>query len=195
MRKMLFCCVVSLFAATLSPGQTVSPSSQCMAESHPHNLCRWSASTGTAGRVCRFDVEAMDQKEACHFEATVLSEPDDHPPICISATNKEHIVFHSSKKRNFRVRRMVRMNERNAAGQLCPEHPFRRHFEPAELKNFGTEHDTDVVDAAPEGCMYKFEVQFHKVDRNAPEESYDPQHTRYECRDPHIKIIGQSSAN
>jgi hypothetical protein len=193
MRRVLLCCVVSAFAATLSPGQSVSPSSQCMEESHPRNLCHWSAAAGTAGRVCQLDVEAMDKKEICHFEASVLVEPDDHPPICISAANQEHIVFHSSKKRTFRVRRMVRLNEKNANGETCPLHPFRHHFEPAELTNFNTEHDTDVVDAAPEGCMYKFEVQFQNVDRNAPPESFDPQHTRYECRDPHIKIVGRTS--
>jgi hypothetical protein len=190
MRKTLFCLVVLFVATILCRGQDVQPSSDCMEETHPQNLCRWSASAGSVGRVCHLDVERIDQKEACHFEATYLEEPDDHPPICISAGKQEHIAFESSKKRPFRVRRLVRINEKNENGQVCPEHPFRRHFNASEL-NFQGNKDTDVVDSAPDGCMYKFEVQFRDLDRNGPEEQFDQKRTRFECRDPHIKIVNK----
>ncbi len=55
----------------------------------------------------------------------MAQDAGDHPPICISKEREERITFESSKKRKFRVRRLVRLNKENDDGEECPKHPFK----------------------------------------------------------------------
>lgn len=190
MRKALLCAAVALCAVALSRAEESSRRQDCIDESHPKNLCHWSDKEGAKGRVCHLDVEKIDEKEACHFEVELAQDAGDHPPICISKEREERIAFESSKKRKFRVRRLVRINKQTEDGRECPKHPFRHHFNEEEM-NFTDSQDTDTVDndQTPEGCMYKLEVQYSKVDKKSPAEMHDKKHTRWECRDPHIKVM------
>ncbi len=189
MRKVLLFAAIPLCAVALARGQQAPADEECIHEDHPKNMCHWSDKEGAKGRVCELDVEALDEKESCHFEVTIAQDAGDHPPICVSKSRGERISFKSSKKRKFRVRRLVRLNKETEDGQECPKHPFKHHFKEEEM-NFTDSQETDVVDAdqTPEGCMYKLEVQYYKVDKNAPEEVNDEKHTRWECRDPHVRV-------
>ncbi|MFP5228964.1 MAG: hypothetical protein ACLGXA_15210 [Acidobacteriota bacterium] len=162
----------------------------CAAATDPENLCRWDAPHGTHGRKCVFDVEKMSRKDVCAYDKATTAEMTDHKPMCISAAAAEHIVFLSSYGREFRVRRLVPINKTNAAGGVCPAHPFMREFHERDF-TFGANFDTTEAKASAAGCRYKLEVQFMSVDPNAPIATHDPQHRRLECRDPHLQIVGQ----
>lgn len=161
----------------------------CAADSDVENLCKWDAPPGTRGRKCVLDVEGMNRKDLCAYDKPNAAEMSDHKPMCISARQAEHIVFRSGKGREFRVRRLVPINQTNDAGGACPAHPFNREFHEEDF-NFGANFDTTEPKMNAIGCRYKLEVQFLTVDPNSPVATHDPQHRRLECRDPHLGITG-----
>lgn len=159
----------------------------CAADTDLENLCKWDAPKGTRGRKCVIDVEHMTRKDVCAYGQATAREMSDHKPMCISATQAEHIVFQSSNGRQFRVRRLVPINKTSDTGGACPAHPFSREFHEEDF-NFAGNFDTAEPKHEAIGCRYKLEVQFLTVDPNAPIAMHDPQHRRLECRDPHLGI-------
>jgi hypothetical protein len=160
----------------------------CAADTDAENLCKWDAPPGTPGRKCVLDVERMPRKDVCAYGNATAAEMTDHKPMCFSAKMAEHIVFQSSNGRQFRVRRLVPINKTNAAGALCPPHPFNHEFHEEDF-NFGGNFDTTQAKSQSVGCRYKLEIQFLTVDPDGPVATHDPQHRRLECRDPHLGIV------
>lgn len=166
-------------AAAPAPAQADNDSVQgCAHEGDKGNLCKWN------GSACNLDVEQMDS-EPCHYDQSTVDDMDsDHKPMCFSVSQKHHIIFDSSQKRSFRVRRLVPITATNPQGQPCPAHPFGHHFDPHQIQ-FGNSVDSQAPVQDAVGCKYKLEVQFQHEDPSFPAES-DGHH--YECRDPHLRI-------
>ena len=150
-------------------------------------LCTWDSPAGTHGRKCAVDVERIDRQAACHYDQTTAADMTDHPPMLISVSNAEHMVFNSSGNRSFRVRRLVPISATGANGQACPLHPFKHQFREEDF-NFGGSFDSLVAKKRAIGCRYKLEVQFLTIDPGAPVATHDPHHRHLECRDPHLLI-------
>jgi hypothetical protein len=175
-----------------APAPASSAVQACASDSDAENLCtRWDSAAGSHGRGCHLDVERIDRKYGCRYDAASVAEMDDHKPMCFSAARAEHILFESSRSRQFRVRRLVRITETGANGQACPRDPFNQPF---HEEDFHAAWDTPKDSLAPKasaiGCRYKLEVQWNAIDANSPEATYDPQHRHLECRDPHLQITG-----
>lgn len=191
---LLFAAALAAHAATPdaapTPAATPAPppsAADCAQPTDAENLCSWDAAAGTRGRGCHLDVERIDRKYACNYNQTAGAEMSDHKPMCFSAQNAEHILFESSRSRQFRVRRLVPITRTGANGQLCPRDPFTQPFHEEEW-GFDGRKDSLIPKTSAHGCQYKLEVQWNAVDPGAPEAPYDPQHRRLECRDPHLQI-------
>jgi hypothetical protein len=186
---------LSAHGAASAPGSLpgISQSSGtdvCASTTDTENLCEWDSAAGTHGRKCLLDVEKIERSATCRYDSANLPDAFDHKPMCISLQQAEHIAFQSSRKRRFRVRRLVPITATGVNGQACPKHPFGRSFLEEDL-TFGSAFDTLAPKAEAAGCKYKLEVQFRTIDANAPAEPHDGKGRHFECRDPHLKISSQ----
>jgi hypothetical protein len=193
---LVFAAALAAHAAAPKPTPAPTPAaapapppamSACAQPTDAENLCSWDAAAGTHGRGCHLDVERVDKKYDCNYAQASVAQMSDHKPMCFSVQNAEHILFTSSRSRQFRVRRLVPITRTGANGQACPRDPFTQSFHEEEW-GFDGRKDSLTPKASALGCQYKLEVQFNAIDPNAPAAPYDPQHRHLECRDPHLGI-------
>ena len=175
---------LAAYAATPAP-KPAPPNPPHAAAGDDATLCQWDSPAGTHGRKCAVDVEAIDRRYACDYTKATIPDMTDHPPMLISVSRAEHMVFTSSSGRSFRVRRLIPIS---GNGSSCPQHPFNHEFDEGNFV-FGSTADTTTGKTAAIGCKYKLEVQFLTVDPSAPVATHDPQHRHLECRDPHIQLV------
>jgi hypothetical protein len=174
--------------AGLAPMVQPADTSVCADVKDAENYCVWDSAKGTHGRKCTLDVEKIERSAACRYDLASVPDRLDHKPMCFSISNAEHIAFTSSKKRKFRVRRLVPITATGTNGQACPNDPFKKSFKEEDFSSFDVAFDSDVPKTEAEGCKYKLEVQFRKIDPNAPAEPHDPKKQHLECRDPHLLL-------
>lgn len=179
----LVAAALAAHAATPNPAPNPAPA----VAPDDATLCQWDFPAGTHGRKCAIDVERIDRQAACHYDQATAADMTDHPPMYISVSKAEHMVFASGSNRSFRVRRLVPISATGASGQACPKHPFRHQFREEDF-NFSNSADSLVAKKAAIGCRYKLEVQFLTIDPDAPVATHDPQHRHLECRDPHLQV-------
>lgn len=197
MKISLFAPVFVVAAACLAHAATPPPAAAaaasgvevCAGAADAENLCSWDKAPGTHGRKCTLDVERIDRKYSCNYGQSLAAEMSDHKPMCFSAKTAEHILFQSSRKRQFRVRRLVPITKTNAQGQACPRDPFAKTFHEEDF-GFSGSWDSLSPKASAIGCRYKLEVQWNALDAGAPLAPFDPQRRHLECRDPHLTVTG-----
>lgn len=195
----LFAASLAVDAATPAPKPTAAPTpaaspappdSSCAQPGDAEDLCtHWDGAPGSHARGCHLDVERIDRKYGCRYDAATVADMDDHKPMCFSAARAEHILFESSRSRQFRLRRLVRITATGANGQACPRDPFNQPFHEEDFRTgWDNPKDSLAPKASAIGCRYKLEVQWNAIDASSPSAIYDPQHRHLECRDPHLQI-------